>query len=53
MGTGTVSRVDPFIVVSFTTAILLLGALSTSEPIVKVAHMLVQVGWLYLTNTRG
>jgi hypothetical protein len=50
---GTIHRVDPSIVTSLTAGIVLLTALATSHPIEKIAQLVVQTTWLYLSNTRG
>ena len=53
MRTGTVHLLDPSIIVSLTAAALLLTVLITSQAMGRIAHTLVQTGWLYLSNTRG
>ena len=53
MNSGIRRRIDPSIVVSITAAALLLTALTSSQAIGRLAQVLVQTGWLYLSNTRG
>lgn len=47
----TLARLDPSIAFSVLAGCLVLGALVTS-PILRVARLLLETIWLYLSNTR-
>lgn len=53
MKTGIIRHVDPSILASLAAGVILLTALARSHAIEKIAQLVMQTGWLYLTNTRG
>ena len=53
MNSVVVRRVDPSIVVSLAAAAVLVTLFTSSTTVGRMAHQLVQAGWLYLSNTRG
>ena len=53
MRTGIVGRLEPSIVTGLAAAMILLTALARPHAIEKMAQLVVQTGWLYLSNTRG
>jgi hypothetical protein len=47
------ARIDPTIVGSLMAACLALIALGTSRTVLRLARLLLETLWLYLSNTRG
>ena len=48
-----VARIDPSIAISVLAAGLMLILLGTSHTMLRIARLLVETIWLYLSNTRG